>query len=706
MAVFKGYDFFSSEECCTFTFSTMKKTVTYLLLIVSILVFGETSFAQKKSGYESYLSEQDVCSQKLDSALLIFDVDPETALTLVEEALLIAIKNNYQKQEGEAYRILGDFNFSLSEFDLSLKNYEKALNIFSGQDVLLNEVAVESKKSRPSAKREKSRQNAFEVPERMDVYPIYKQAGKAAEYDGKLEQSLGYYFQFLEIAEGNNLVDDIIFAKTAIGDVYLLQGNYNESERYYSEVLEMEEILDDKRGIVDANIKMGKLHQAKKDDDKALDYYEQSRDVALEIEDDEAVNEAFNNMSQVFDQNQNIPQQLEVSQQALQYNAERGNVKDEAKNTIDIGNIYIETDSSEKAIEHLQRGIELSEEAGDIEAKSQAVKALSEALEKEGEEAGALEKYKEYVELEDSINRLYNDALVSNTMKGRLLENTQNKVLVLEKDKELDEKTIELLRREKKLKEEQLRRQKMITWFLFGGLLMLLITSVFVYKSNRDKRKANRLLMLKSLRSQMNPHFIFNALNSVNNYISSNNERAANKYLADFSKLMRDVLENSTHDFISLSKEIEILGLYLKLEHSRFQDKFAYKFEVDESIDREAYLIPPMLIQPYIENAVWHGLRYKKEKGYLNVFLKDKDQVVEISVIDNGIGRKKSQELKTENQKILESTGLKNISNRLKIIREVYGVKMDVTINDLDLKTGEGTVVTMKLNKNSFENNV
>jgi len=75
-------------------------------------------------------------------------------------------------------------------------------------------------------------------------------------------------------------------------------------------------------------------------------------------------------------------------------------------------------------------------------------------------------------------------------------------------------------------------------------------------------------------------------------------------------------------------------------------------------------------------------------------------------VIDNGIGRKKSQELKTENQKILESTGLKNISNRLKIIREVYGVKMDVTINDLDLKTGEGTVVTMKLNKNSFENNV
>jgi len=121
------------------------------------------------------------------------------------------------------------------------------------------------------------------------------------------------------------------------------------------------------------------------------------------------------------------------------------------------------------------------------------------------------------------------------------------------------------------------------------------------------------------LRSQMNPHFIFNALNSVNSFISKNDERSANKYLSDFSKLMRMVMENSQQDFVSLNAEINILELYLGLEHFRFSEKFDFTFDVDSEIDKDAFEIPPMLIQPYIENAVWHGLRYKEQKGKLSI---------------------------------------------------------------------------------------
>lgn len=118
----------------------------------------------------------------------------------------------------------------------------------------------------------------------------------------------------------------------------------------------------------------------------------------------------------------------------------------------------------------------------------------------------------------------------------------------------------------------------------------------------------------------MNPYFIFKALNSVNSVIGINDERKANKYLSDFSKYMRSVIENSEEDFVPLQKEIELLELYTQLQHFRFQDKFDYSIEVNEAINFEDYQILHMLLQPYIENALWHGLCYKSEKGHFKNF--------------------------------------------------------------------------------------
>jgi len=191
----------------------------------------------------------------------------------------------------------------------------------------------------------------------------------------------------------------------------------------------------------------------------------------------------------------------------------------------------------------------------------------------------------------------------------------------------------------------------------------------------------------------MNPHFIFNALNSVNHFIAEQDERTANKFLSEFSQLMRLVMENSQEDFIPLFKEQEILALYLKLEHYRFRDKFDYTIDTDESINAEAIEVPPMLIQPYIENAVWHGLRYKEEKGMLTLRFYQEDKTLMVEITDNGIGRKRSAALKTANQKKHNSTGLKNIQERLGIINKVYKANYQVTIEDLE----PGTRVRIQL---------
>jgi len=218
-----------------------------------------------------------------------------------------------------------------------------------------------------------------------------------------------------------------------------------------------------------------------------------------------------------------------------------------------------------------------------------------------------------------------------------------------------------------------------------------------MYRNIKQQRVNNNLLALKSLRSQMNPHFIFNALNSVNSFIASNDERTANRYLTDFSKLMRSVLENSEEDFIPLSKEIELLQLYTKLEHFRFQDKFEYTITIDDNIAIDEFVIPPMLLQPYVENAVWHGLRYKEEKGVLQIKLRARsDNELQIIIEDDGVGRAKSKALKTEHQKKQNSKGMGNIKKRVAILNEMYADKVDVYIEDIDNEGGTKVVLTLK----------
>lgn len=264
----------------------------------------------------------------------------------------------------------------------------------------------------------------------------------------------------------------------------------------------------------------------------------------------------------------------------------------------------------------------------------------------------------------------------------------------LRKEKEISQNAIQSLMKEDALKEDVLSASKWAIGFLLGLILIGCGAVLYILKVSKQRRIANQKLALRSLRSQMNPHFIFNALNSVNSFISENDQRSANKFLTNFSKLMRLVMENSEYDFIPLHKELEILELYLKLEHFRFKDQFEYSFTVHKDIDEENFNIPPMLVQPYIENAVWHGLRYKKDSGNLKLDLAKNDQNLIITIEDNGIGRKRSAELKTHNQKKNKSTALRNIKQRINIINDLNGIHVDVSTYDLN-QDGTGTVVKL-----------
>lgn len=208
-------------------------------------------------------------------------------------------------------------------------------------------------------------------------------------------------------------------------------------------------------------------------------------------------------------------------------------------------------------------------------------------------------------------------------------------------------------------------------------------------------------ISLSALRSQMNPHFIFNCLNSIKLYTMQNDTAAASDYLTKFSRLIRLVLENSRNDRITLASELDALRLYMEMEAMRFKEKLKYNIEVEKDVDLDYIEIPPLLLQPYVENAIWHGLMQKEEGGRIDIAvgMEHNESVLAINIIDNGIGRVKAAELKSKTATKHKSYGMKVTSERLALINQIYKSGANVTIHDLTDNNGQpsGTQVTIKI---------
>jgi len=205
---------------------------------------------------------------------------------------------------------------------------------------------------------------------------------------------------------------------------------------------------------------------------------------------------------------------------------------------------------------------------------------------------------------------------------------------------------------------------------------------------------------MTALRAQMNPHFIFNCLNSIKLYTLENDSATASEYLTKFSQLIRLVLENSRSEKVTLEKEIETLKLYIEMEAMRFKNKVRYCIKIDKNIDAAYIEIPPLLIQPYVENAIWHGLMHKKEGGLVNIHIAIEDEhLLHVEISDNGVGRAMAQEYKSKSVTKQKSFGLKMTSERIDVINQLYQTNTSVKIIDEKdaLNNACGTKVIIKI---------
>ncbi|HLG38531.1 MAG TPA: histidine kinase, partial [Chitinophagaceae bacterium] len=245
---------------------------------------------------------------------------------------------------------------------------------------------------------------------------------------------------------------------------------------------------------------------------------------------------------------------------------------------------------------------------------------------------------------------------------------------------------------------------------ILNTIASLCANKIIRVRAEEEKKQAQNILMrtqqkmteveMQALRAQMNPHFIFNCLNSINRYIVKSDQTTASLYLTKFAKLIRLILDNSNAKNVILSQELEALKLYIEMESLRFDKKFSYEVKVEGNLGTDTIELPPLIIQPYVENAIWHGLLHKEENGHLSVRVSmNGDSMLHCIIEDNGIGREKARELKSKTATSRKSLGMQLTENRLSLLNK--HAELNASVEIIDLKNGNnmaaGTKVILKI---------
>jgi len=246
------------------------------------------------------------------------------------------------------------------------------------------------------------------------------------------------------------------------------------------------------------------------------------------------------------------------------------------------------------------------------------------------------------------------------------------------------------LARDNETKAFQLQRNQLALALVGAVSLLVVALGIFYFRQSRINAMHEKLLMeQRLLRSQMNPHFIFNSLASVQNFIVKQDDTKVSIYLARFSELVRSILNNSLEEQITLEQEVNTIENYLELQKVRFPEKFDYSVFVDERLDVENTFIPPMLAQPFIENAIEHGIKHKDEKGHISVRFAQKNGIMELIIEDDGVGRKKAHEIRMQYDKDHKSLATGITPDRIEVLNRKLKRKIIMEIIDLKDEQGE-----------------
>lgn len=652
----------------------MVKRKLYYLIVCTLCFGGLNLWAQVGKEYDIPSS---VDSSQLDFKTIQQNLIKETGKNSIAEAI-------------EYFRVAKLF-IKNKDFSSAEKNLDKSLAIYQ-----LSKTKTTSKRFSISKSSKTQSYPYFDVETTLtDVYLKTNQLTKTEQSIKRLEKQYSNNWTFIDLK--------IRFLQHSSKWQELL--NYTSQIESKSLTKNQKKTIFEKKTL--AKTKLGKdeeLFSNTEDMQEAeLSSFEKNNSINKPVSQSNTINDKVINqlsyetqeeIANTYKLDDNLEKELTLRQEITK-NKDLSSEK-KAKQKLEIGNILQKKKEDQKAIESLLEGLKLAKEAKNPSLEKESLLKLINTYNSKKNYRQSNKFYKELLEV---INRLDSIKAKEKTEELKKLNaNIGRKEILknIDKKRELNVKEAELYSKEESLIQEQLKWQKIIISLLVVGILALILLVYWYHKQRKKLQRVNLQLESKNMRNQMNPHFIFNSLNAVNHFISQKNELLANEYLTEFALLMRNTLHQFDMDLISLEQEIVFLKRYCELEKMRFENKFDFDFKVDSSIEKEDFKLPPLLLQPLVENAVWHGLRYLEDKGRLIVSFAQKENKLCITISDNGIGRERSKQLKTANQKKHKSKGVGIINKRIEISNQLTSVDIQWEIKD---QIPSGTLVNLVVSK-------
>lgn len=488
-------------------------------------------------------------------------------------------------------------------------------------------------------------------------------------------KALDYYHKALYITVDNSTLNPYKWGVMGgIATIYYEQEEYEKALHYFQEIL-----LNNKDLELTATANIANVYGSLGKTDSAVYYYQKAL-AYKEVEKNPTYKaNLLSNLSLMYQKIGDAEAAVASAEESLRLINAHGIEFVRPTAYANASMAYLKAGDFDKAANYAEGSLKLSEAQGNLFLQKSAWGTLADVFAVRGEYPKALEAHIRFSELKDSLN------------------NQNRRVAIARKQMEFD------FENERALAQAQIRRQTNIQRAsVLGGtaLLVISVLGFLLYKRRRDalaqrQETEFRTLVadteLKALRAQMNPHFIFNSLNSIGDYILKNDTDTAQDYLAQFAKLMRMALENSEYTEISLNEDLQFIELYLQVETKRLPGRFFYTVNIDSSIDAENTLVPPLILQPFIENSIWHGFSSGKSKAHILVEIKKEGETLLCSVGDNGSGRK----LNGKENSSKKSLGIAITENRIKILNKRK--KAHGRLQIIDKPNNAGTRVEVSL---------
>lgn len=606
------------------------------------------------------LADSSLVLELNNKAREFYQTDIDSSIFYSEKALAISQEIDYQRGIAKSWTAIGYMYSQKGEIAKGKKYIEQSI-ILSEKEHFLKEKALANNNLAIIYNREGDYEKGLEIGKRnLEIYTkLNDSAGiamcctniaKSLSFMNFFDEGRNYLFKSLALYKALGKTDKIAHRYSDIGESYLAQTQIQEAKKYLFQSLSYCKASKNPEIGYEPMFNLALCYEHEEKDDSAAYYYQK------------CVNLGRNSKAEA---------QLEYAWCGL-------------------GSVALKAGKLSEATQYLQQGLAIAETYHNTQVIRDASISLAEAYEKLGDYKRAFAfQQKGYIAKDSLLNEDKIKAIAKLNSQLEIAEVTRKN---------------EYLQKENEIQKLRLFRKNIVIFAVLGIMLFLIALGMMLLRHNRMKARHQHLeLEQKQLRAQMNPHFIFNCLNSIQHYMVYNDIKNANKYLTEFASLMRKTLDILGNDSISLQQEKDYLDNYLLLEQMRFEHQFEYEIAIDKTIDIQQVEIPPMIIQPFAENAIRHGFQYLDDKhhGKLSISFQQKGNDIVCTIDDNGIGRKKAEAIKSKLGQGHQSFGIDLTKQRLDLMNKIKHTHYDLQLIDKQSAEGLalGTQIIIKIPK-------